>query len=59
MSKAIVQLAADRNKHKETADALQKEIDAVRKKRAEDMVNLAVEQGRIGAPPVRSTSSSP
>lgn len=59
MSKAIVQLAADRNKHKETADALQKEIDAARKKRAEDMVNLAVEQGRIGAPPVRSTSSSP
>ena len=50
MSKAIVQLAADRNKHKETADALQKEIDAARKKRAEDMVNLAVEQGRIGAP---------
>ena len=50
MSKAIVQLAADRNKHKETADALQTEIDAARKKRAEELVNLAVEQGKIGAP---------
>lgn len=49
MSVAIVQLAADRNKHKETAEALQKEVDSARKKRAEDLVNLAVEQGKIGA----------
>lgn len=50
MSKAIVTLAADLQNHKLTAERLQKEIDATRKLRAEELVNLAVEQGKIGAP---------
>lgn len=50
MSQAIVQLVADCNKHKTIAEALQKEVEAARKKRAEEMVGLAVEQGKIGAP---------
>lgn len=49
MSKAVVALAAERSTYKEKAEFLQQEIDAERKKRAEEMVNLAVEQGRIGA----------
>lgn len=49
MSRAIMQLAVDRNKHKESAEALQKELLAAHTRRAEELVNLAVEQGKIGA----------
>lgn len=49
MNSAIVQLAADRDRYKEKADDLQNEVDAARKRRAEQLVDLAVEQGRIGA----------
>lgn len=50
MNKAIVKLAVDCKNYKETANRLQTEVDAARKKRAEDMVDLAVDQGKIGAP---------
>lgn len=49
VSQAIVTLQANYTAANDRAEALQKEIDAVKKKRAEDMVALAITEGRIGA----------
>ena len=49
ISQAIVTLQANYAAANDRAEALQKEIDAVKKKRAEDMVALAITEGRIGA----------
>lgn len=49
IGRAVLQLRADCTAANDRVEALQKEVDDARKRRAEQLVNLAVEQGRIGA----------
>lgn len=50
LSRAVVTLAAQCRQHEETAERLRKDIEAARRKSAEELVDLAIDEGKIGAP---------